>query len=137
MVVWVLKDWWIIITALLAKWWWRLSREKDALRVEVVSKKYGLEFHSRLPQSSTNGIVSSVWKVAITKPNQLEQAQQNMLGHAITKTTQLLIYVSLRDKRMLQRCTELLRSTSTLNTRQYNLCFNTVRLSLLYRTNDQ
>lgn len=29
-------------TALFAKWWWKFSKEKDALWVKVVTRKYGI-----------------------------------------------------------------------------------------------
>lgn len=41
--------------ALLAKWWWRFSREKDALWVKVVSRKYDLGEEVWLPQVPNRG----------------------------------------------------------------------------------
>lgn len=48
--------------ALLAKWWWRFNKEKEALWVKVVSKKYGLKEDEWLPQLPVRGKPSNIWK---------------------------------------------------------------------------
>lgn len=46
--------------ALLAKWWWRFNKEKEALWVKVVSKKYGLKEDEWLPQLPVRGKPSNI-----------------------------------------------------------------------------
>ncbi|KAI8542071.1 hypothetical protein RHMOL_Rhmol08G0110300 [Rhododendron molle] len=46
--------------ALLAKWWWRFSREKDSLWAKVVCRKYGFSHQDWLPQLPSSGRVSII-----------------------------------------------------------------------------
>lgn len=48
--------------ALLAKWWWRFSREKEALWVRVISKKYSIEENAWLPHIPSRSKPSKIWK---------------------------------------------------------------------------
>ncbi|KAI8523925.1 hypothetical protein RHMOL_Rhmol13G0109200 [Rhododendron molle] len=48
--------------ALLAKWWWRFSREKDSLWAKVVCRKYGFSHQDWLPQLPSSGRVSIIWR---------------------------------------------------------------------------
>lgn len=47
--------------ALLAKWWWRFSKDNESLWVKVVRSKYKLDQRSWLPEYPTKGSVSTVW----------------------------------------------------------------------------
>ena len=49
-------------SALLAKWWWRFNKEKEALWVKVVSRKYALEDNTWLPKIPNRGKPSKIWK---------------------------------------------------------------------------
>lgn len=49
-------------SALLAKWWWRFNKEKEALWVKVVTRKYELDEDSWLPKVPARGKVSNIWK---------------------------------------------------------------------------
>lgn len=48
--------------ALLAKWQWRFKKEKYALQVKVVSRKYTIGEDAWLPQIPSRGIPSRIWK---------------------------------------------------------------------------
>lgn len=48
--------------ALLAKWWWRFNKEKDALWVKLVSSKYDLCEGAWLPHLPRRKKASNVWK---------------------------------------------------------------------------
>lgn len=49
--------------ALLAKWWWRFNKEKEALWVKVVSSKYDLCEGAWLPHLPNKRKASNLWKV--------------------------------------------------------------------------
>lgn len=49
-------------SALLAKWWWRYSKEKEALWVKVISRKYNLGDEVWLPTVPNRGKASVVWQ---------------------------------------------------------------------------
>lgn len=49
-------------SALLAKWWWRFNKEKEALWVKVVLRKYALEDNTWLPKIPNRGKPSKIWK---------------------------------------------------------------------------
>ncbi|XP_058189531.1 uncharacterized protein LOC131307140 [Rhododendron vialii] len=48
--------------ALLAKWWWRFSKDKESLWVRVTRAKYNLDQHYWLPYIPSSGSVSNVWR---------------------------------------------------------------------------
>lgn len=47
--------------ALLAKWWWRFSNDKDSLWVRVIRRKYNLDQGRWLPHLPASGQISSIW----------------------------------------------------------------------------
>lgn len=47
--------------ALLAKWWWRFTKEKDALWNKVITNKYGLSCECANPELPNSRKVSAVW----------------------------------------------------------------------------
>lgn len=49
-------------SSLLAKWWWRFNKEKEALWVQVISRKYNLNEEAWLPQIPRRGRCSVIWK---------------------------------------------------------------------------
>lgn len=56
-------------TALLAKWWWRFNKEKEALWVKVVSSKYDLCEGAWLPHLPNRRKASNLWKVICSVSN--------------------------------------------------------------------
>lgn len=48
--------------ALLAKWCWRFSSDKNSLWVKVIRGKYNLDRRSWLPYTQGSGSISNVWR---------------------------------------------------------------------------
>ncbi|KAI8535123.1 hypothetical protein RHMOL_Rhmol10G0150800 [Rhododendron molle] len=48
--------------ALLAKWWWRFGKDKEALWVKVIKGKYGLDANCWLPYIRVSGSSSRIWR---------------------------------------------------------------------------
>ncbi|XP_058217028.1 uncharacterized protein LOC131327925 [Rhododendron vialii] len=48
--------------ALLAKWWWRFSNDKDSLWVKVIRGKYNLDQRCWLPHLPNSGQVTTIWR---------------------------------------------------------------------------
>lgn len=67
--------------ALLAKWWWRFGKDKEALWVKVIRGKYGLDGNSWLPHAHGSGSSSRIWSDICSLDN-----PSSHLGYSIRDT---------------------------------------------------
>ncbi|XP_058215516.1 uncharacterized protein LOC131326672 [Rhododendron vialii] len=73
--------------ALLAKWWWRISRENDSLWARVVCRKYGLSHQDWLPQLPSYGRASIIWRDICSIGN-----TENAMGNVIQDGFRIQVY---------------------------------------------